>query len=70
MITKENKMKLKNKVSIFLAAVILTFVGMNLIASPFTGVLNVGKEAGYDFISNHQAKIDTETYQSSVTPSI
>ena len=48
-------MKLKTKVVIFLAAVLISFVGFSLIASPVVDVIVVGKEAGYEQISNFLA---------------
>ena len=49
---KENKMKLRNKLAIFLVAVLITFVGFSLIASSSVDMLKVGKKAGYQIISN------------------
>ncbi len=49
---KENKMKLRDKLAIFLVAVLITFVGFSLIASPSLDMLKVGKKAGYEIISN------------------
>lgn len=49
-------MKVKEKAVIFLAAVLISFVGFSLIASPFVEILVVGKEAGYEQISNFLAK--------------
>ena len=51
-------MKFKLKAVIFLAAILISFVGFSLIASPFVDVLVVGKEAGYEQISNFLAKSD------------
>ena len=53
---KENKMKLRNKLAIFLVAVLITFVGFSLISSPSVDILKVGKKAGYEIISNVLAK--------------
>jgi len=50
-------MRLRTKVSIFLAAVFLTFVGFNLIAfSPAVDLLRIGKKAGNEIIANVLAK--------------
>jgi predicted exporter len=49
---KENKMKLRNKLAIFLVAVLITFVGFSLIASSSVDMLKMGKKAGYEIISN------------------
>jgi hypothetical protein len=54
-------MKFKTKTVIFLAAVLISFVGFTLIASPFVDILVVGKEAGYEQISNFLAKSDVST---------
>ncbi len=51
-------MKVKEKVVIFLAAALITFVGFGLIAFPYVDILVVGKEAGYQQISNFLAKAD------------
>ncbi|MEE8377769.1 MAG: hypothetical protein V3R45_05315 [Candidatus Aminicenantaceae bacterium] len=51
-------MKVKEKAVIFLAAVLISFVGFSLIASPFVEILVIGKEAGYEQISNFLAKSD------------
>jgi hypothetical protein len=46
-------MKLRTKFAIFLMAVLLTFVGFNLIAfSPAVDLLKMGKEAGNEIIAN------------------
>lgn len=49
-------MKLRNKLAIFLVAVLITFVGFSLIASPSVDILKVGKKAGYEIISNMLAQ--------------
>ena len=49
---KENKMKLRDKFAIFLVAVLITFVGFSLIASPSVDILKIGKKAGYEIITN------------------
>ena len=50
-------MKLRTKFAIFLMAVLLTFVGFNLIAfSPAVDLLKIGKEAGNEIIANVQVK--------------
>jgi len=56
-------MKFKTKAIIFLAAVLISFVGFSLIASPFVDILVVGKEAGYEQISNFLAKSDVSKGQ-------
>ena len=55
------KMKTKQKLAILLIAVLLTFVGFSLIASPAAiELVKVGKEAGYEIISNVLAKVETD----------
>jgi len=49
---KENEMKLRNKLAIFLVAVLITFVGFSLMASSSVDMLKIGKKAGYEMISN------------------
>jgi hypothetical protein len=58
---RRQTMKFKTKTVIFLAAVLISFVGFTLIASPFVDILVVGKEAGYEQISNFLAKSDVST---------
>ena len=57
-------MNLKTKIAIFMAAVLLTFFGFNMIASTSVDMIKVGKEAGYDFISNVAAKADMTSHHS------
>ena len=52
-------MKLKAKAAIFLAAVLISLVGFSLIAAPAADVIVIGKEAGYEIISNFLAKADS-----------
>jgi hypothetical protein len=50
-------MRFRTKSAIFLVAVLLTFVGFNLIAfSPAVDLLKLGKEAGNEIIANVLAK--------------
>lgn len=58
-------MRLKTKLMIFIAAVLLTFVGFNMIAS--TGavdIIKVGKKAGYEIIANVMTKAETASHHS------
>jgi hypothetical protein len=59
-------MNFKQKVAILLAAVLLTLVGFSLIAAPAIDILKVGKEAGYEIISNYLAKADAAAHRSMV----
>jgi hypothetical protein len=56
-------MNFKQKVAIFLAAILLTLVGFNLIVSPAVDILKVGKQAGYEIISNYLAKADAAAHR-------
>ncbi|MGD2294231.1 MAG: hypothetical protein PVF22_00160 [Candidatus Aminicenantes bacterium] len=52
-------MKLKTKLLILVVAVLASFIGFSLIASPVVDVVIVGKKAGYEIISNYLAKPDS-----------
>lgn len=55
-------MRLRTKVAIFMLAVLITFVGFNLIASSSAvDLLKIGKEAGSEIIANFLAKAETAT---------
>ena len=57
---QEVKMKIKQKIAIFLLAVLITFVGFNLLASPSAvELIKVGSQAGYEIIANVLAKAET-----------
>jgi hypothetical protein len=50
---QEVKMRFKQKFAIFVLAVLLTFVGFNLLTSPSAvELVKVGKQAGYEIIAN------------------
>ena len=53
---RENTMKIRDKLAIFLVAALITFVGFSLIASSSVDILKLGKKAGYEIISNVLAK--------------
>jgi len=53
---RRQTMKFKTKFVILCAAVMISFVGFSLIAAPIVDILVVGKEAGYEQISNFLAK--------------
>jgi len=57
-------MKLKEKLAIFVVAVLLTLVGFNLIAAPSVDILKIGKQAGYEIIANYLAKVETTAQRS------
>jgi hypothetical protein len=50
---QEVKMRFKQKFAIFVLALLLTFVGFNLLTSPSAlELVKVGKQAGYEIIAN------------------
>jgi hypothetical protein len=57
-------MKLREKLAIFVVAVLLTLVGFNLIAAPSVDILKIGKQAGYEIIANYLAKVETTAQRS------
>lgn len=59
-------MNFKQKVAIFLAAVLLTLVGFNLIAAPTIDILKIGKQAGTHIISNCPANSDAAAHRSMI----
>jgi hypothetical protein len=60
---KENKMRLRTKMAIFMAAALLTFVGFSLIASPAVDMVKVGNDAGFEIITNWQAQQGAAAHQ-------
>ncbi len=53
-------MRFKTKVAIFMLAVLLTFIGFNLmISSAAVDLVKVGNKAGYEIISNVLASEQT-----------
>jgi hypothetical protein len=62
---KEKTMKLRTKIAIFMIAVMLTFIGFNLMTpSAAVELTKVGKEAGYEIISNVLARAEATTHNS------
>jgi hypothetical protein len=57
-------MKLREKLAIFVVAVLLTLVGFNLIAAPSVDILKIGKQAGYEIIANYLARVETTAQRS------
>lgn len=49
-------MKFKEKVAIFVVALLLSLLLFNAIGSPSLPLLKWGKEAGHQIISHHMAK--------------
>jgi len=55
-------MRLRMRVAVFMLAVLITFVGFNIIvSSTAVDLLKIGKEAGYEIIANFLAKGETAT---------
>ena len=57
-------MKFRTKVAIFLVAVFVTVVGFSLMAAPAIEMMKVGKDAGYEMISNYLAQADAQQSRS------
>jgi hypothetical protein len=57
---KEKKMKRGTKFIILLSALLIAFVGFNMIASPYIDTVKIGREAGLHIISNHLAEKECE----------
>ena len=57
-------MNIKQKIAIFMVAVMLSLVGFSLIAAPTVDILKVGKQAGYQIISNYLASADAAAHRS------
>jgi hypothetical protein len=51
-------MKLRYKVIIFMAAVLVTLLGFNLMSSSSVCLLDIGKKAGYEIIGNYLGKAE------------
>ena len=49
-------MRFREKVLIFVVAIVITFLGFSLIGSSSTCMLKIGKEAGYEIIENYLAE--------------
>lgn len=54
----EEKMKLREKALILLVAVVLSLTAFSLISAPALDMVKVGKQAGYEIITNWLAKAD------------
>lgn len=61
-------MRFKTKVMIFLAAMLITLVGFNFIASSAAlDIMKLGKQAGYEIIANYLAEADAAAHRSAST---
>ena len=56
-------MKFKEKLLIFIAAVILSVLGFNLIASSSVCLLKIAKESGLESIEKYRARCDVDVYR-------
>lgn len=61
---QEVKMRLREKIGIFMLAVLLTFAVFSMIAAPAVDIVKVGKFAGYEIISNVLAQASSPFAQS------
>jgi hypothetical protein len=57
---KEKKMKRGTRFIILLSALLIAFVGFNMIASPYINTVKIGKEAGFHIISNYLSEKECE----------
>lgn len=57
-------MRLREKIGIFVLAVLLTFAAFSIIAAPAVDIMKVGKFAGYEIISNVLARANSPLVQS------
>ena len=55
-------MKTKQKLAILVAAVLLTFFGFNLMASPSVELIKAGKDAGTQTLASFLAKADVTVH--------
>jgi hypothetical protein len=61
-INKENKMRIGEKALILLVAVVISLVAFSLISAPAVDMVKVGKQAGYEIITNWLAKADVPSH--------
>jgi hypothetical protein len=59
---KENKMRFREKALILLVAVFISLVAFSLISAPAVDMVKVGKQAGYEIITNWLAKADVPAH--------
>jgi hypothetical protein len=62
-INKENKMRLREKALILLVAVVISLIAFSLISAPAVDMVKVGKQAGYEIITNWLAKADVPSHR-------
>ncbi len=63
---KEITMKLRERALILMAAVLITLVGFSLISIPAVDMVKVGRDAGYEIITNWLAKADVAHHQTEI----
>ena len=64
---QEVKMRLREKIGIFVLAVFISFTAFSLIAAPAVDIVKIGKYAGYEIISNVLAQADSPLVHSIVS---
>jgi len=61
-------MKFRTKIGIFMVALLLTFIGFNLmITSAALDLVKIGNYAGYEIISNVMSNADAPVLKTSLT---
>jgi hypothetical protein len=55
-------MRLKEKILILAASVLLSLAAFSLIAGPSVGMIKMGKDAGYEMIVNYLANAESAPY--------
>jgi hypothetical protein len=58
-------MKTKQKLAILLVAVLLTFFGFSLMASPFAELMKTGKDIGTQTLAGYLVKADVTVHANS-----
>lgn len=64
---QEVKMRLREKIGIFLLAVFISFAAFSIIAAPAVDIVKIGKYAGYEIISNVLAQANSPLVHSIVS---
>ncbi len=64
---QEVKMRLREKIGIFLLAVFISFAAFSMIAAPAVDIVKIGKYAGYEIISNVLAQANSPLVHSIVS---
>ena len=65
--TQEVKMRLREKIGIFMLAVFLSFAAFSMIAAPAVDIIKIGKFAGYEIISNVLAQANSPLVHSIIS---